>query len=75
MLAAAQKDRAEGVNVLSLETGHVPMLSAPEAAADILIGVAKDVEGIICVFCSSKPFVASNYIVRCLERWGRMEMA
>jgi len=45
MLAAAQKDGAEGIKVLSLETGHAPMVTAPEAVADILIGVAKGVEG------------------------------
>jgi pimeloyl-ACP methyl ester carboxylesterase len=45
MLAAAQKDGAEGIKVLSLETGHAPMLTAPEAVAEILISVAKGVEG------------------------------
>jgi pimeloyl-ACP methyl ester carboxylesterase len=43
MLAAAQKDGAEGINVVSLETGHAPMLTAPEAVAKIFIGVAKGV--------------------------------
>ena len=45
MLAAAQKDGAEGIKVLSLETGHAPMLTAPEAVAEILISIAKGVEG------------------------------
>lgn len=44
MLAAAQKDGAEGIKMLSLETGHAPMVTAPEAVAKILVAVAQGVE-------------------------------